>query len=74
MNAFSPSFRLTAKQKDQRELSKESRFTLAYGGSRSGTTFGFCYLTGLRAGTRNQCFAKTLWHAVSPAASAFGRI
>lgn len=45
-----PTFELTDKQKQQvRKAASAARHVLAYGGSRSGKTFGFCYCVANRA-------------------------
>ena len=45
-----PTFELTDKQKQQvRKAASAARHVLAYGGSRSGKTFGFCYCLANRA-------------------------
>lgn len=45
-----PEFRLSEKQELQRDLAaSKARHVLAYGGSRSGKTFGFCRIIALRA-------------------------
>lgn len=45
-----PTFSLTAKQQELRNAAASSaRHILAYGGSRSGKTFGFCYCVAVRA-------------------------
>jgi phage terminase large subunit-like protein len=45
-----PTFSLTLKQAEQRDVAASTaRHVLAFGGSRSGKTFGFCYFIAVRA-------------------------
>lgn len=77
--AIAPAFRLNPKQKVQRDMAASpARYLLAYGGSRSGKTFGWCRCIATRAlkapGSKHLIYRKTVTSAKAALAGQNGTL